>query len=100
LPRSIEPLRHRQKIPDLAARRRRTIFLACTLSAEVFSACGGLCSERFAMKDMFVALLIVAAILLVCGLYFKAVILNWLARDAELRALNDTPEAERLTSSH
>ena len=51
------------------------------------------------MKDMFVALLILAAILVVCGVYFKAVILNWLGRDAELRALNDAPE-ERIASSH
>jgi len=43
------------------------------------------------MKDMLVSLLIVAAILLVCGAYFKGVILNWLSRDAELRALQDMP---------
>jgi hypothetical protein len=51
------------------------------------------------MKDMFTALLIVAAILVVCGVYFKTVILNWLGRDAELRALNDAPE-EPIPSHH
>jgi hypothetical protein len=40
---------------------------------------------------MLVSVVIVAAILAVCGLYFKAVILNWLSRDAALRALNDGP---------
>lgn len=53
----------------------------------------GLGSERNAVKDMLVSLVIVAAILAVCGLYFKAVILNWLSRDAALRALNDAPVA-------
>lgn len=44
------------------------------------------------MKDMLVNVLIITAILAVCSLYFKAVILNWLSRDAELRALHDVPE--------
>ena len=52
------------------------------------------------MKDMFVSLLIMAAILTVCGLYFKAVILNWLSRDAELRALNDAPAEEPVAIGH
>jgi hypothetical protein len=51
------------------------------------------------MKDMFVSLVIVAAILGVCGLYFKAVILNWLSRDAELRALNDVPQPSPAVAS-
>jgi hypothetical protein len=51
------------------------------------------------MKDMFVSLVIVAAILGVCGLYFKAVILNWLSRDAELRALNDVPQSSPAVAS-
>ena len=52
------------------------------------------------MKDAFVSLLIVAGILGVCGFYFKAVILNWLSRDAELRALNDAPVEKPVTISH
>jgi hypothetical protein len=52
------------------------------------------------MKDMLVSLLIVAAILVVCGAYFKAVILNWLSRDAELRALNDAPPEPHPTHGH
>ena len=43
------------------------------------------------MKDMLVNVVIIAAILAVCSLYFKAVILNWLSRDAQLRALQDGP---------
>lgn len=45
------------------------------------------------MKDIIVSLLIIGGILAVCGFYFKAVILNWLSRDAALRALNDVPQA-------
>jgi hypothetical protein len=52
------------------------------------------------MKDIFVSLLIVAAIIVVCGLFFKAVILNWLSRDAELRALNDAPAEKPISISH
>ena len=53
------------------------------------------------MKDMLVNMLIIAAILAVCSLYFKAVILNWLSRDAELRALHDAPpERPATTASH
>ena len=52
------------------------------------------------MKDTFVTLVIVAAIIAVCGFYFKAVILNWLGRDAELRALNDEPAEKPLPLHH
>jgi hypothetical protein len=52
------------------------------------------------MKDTFVTLLIVAAILGVCGLYFKAIILNWLGRDAELRELNDGPAEKPIALHH
>lgn len=53
------------------------------------------------MKDMLVNVLIIAAILAVCSLYFKAVILNWLSRDAELRALNDAlVEKPATTTNH
>jgi hypothetical protein len=52
------------------------------------------------MKDMLVSVLIIVAILLVCGAYFKAVIMNWLGRDAELRALNDVPAEPPVTHSH
>ena len=53
------------------------------------------------MKDMLVNMLNIAAILAVCSLYFKAVILNWLSRDAELLALHDAPpERPATTASH
>jgi hypothetical protein len=52
------------------------------------------------MKDTFVTLLIVAAIICVCGLYFKTVILNWLGRDAELRKLNDAPGESPVAVHH
>jgi hypothetical protein len=52
------------------------------------------------MKDVLVSVLILIAILAICGLYFKAVILNWLARDAELRALNDAPVDKPITTQH
>ena len=52
------------------------------------------------MSDIFVSLLIVAAILLVCGFYFKAVILNWLSHDAELRALMEAPAEEPTPHGH
>jgi len=52
------------------------------------------------MKDMFISLLIVAAILMVCGVYFKAVILNWLSHDAELRALMEAPAEEPAPTHH
>jgi hypothetical protein len=47
------------------------------------------------MKDMLVNVLIISGILAVCTFYFKAVILNWLSRDAELRALHDTPSSDK-----
>ena len=52
------------------------------------------------MNDILVTLLIVAAILVVCGAYFKGVILNWLSRDVELRTLNDAPEDPNLHHEH
>lgn len=52
------------------------------------------------MRDTFVTLLIVAAIIVVCGFYFKAVILNWLSHDAELRELNDAPAEKPLAAHH
>lgn len=50
------------------------------------------------MKDILVSVLIIGGILAVCSLYFKTVILNWLSRDAALRALNDLPEAAPLVA--
>lgn len=53
------------------------------------------------MKDMLVNVLIIAAILAVCSFYFKAVILNWLSRDAQLRALQDAaPEKPAPAATH
>ena len=52
------------------------------------------------MKDILVSLLIIAAILAVCSLYFKTVIINWLSRDAQLRALQDAPEEHAAVSHH
>jgi len=52
------------------------------------------------MKDMLVNMLIISGILAVCSFYFKTVILNWLSRDAELRALNDAPSADKPIAPH
>jgi len=52
------------------------------------------------MNAMLVNVLIIIAILAVCSLYFKAVILNWLSRDAELRALHDAPPEKPATTAN
>ena len=36
------------------------------------------------MNEIVMSILMVVAILAVCGLYFKIVIMNWLARDSAL----------------